>query len=162
MLHKPDLNSKRSKQGYFKPLHPEKFIGNVDEIGITYRSNLERQFMILLDTNASVIKWSYENCAVAVRYYNHVKKRDATYYPDFYFLQITGGKTSYYVVEVKPESEILKPDPRKFKNRESYIRQMMINSIVEVKRQAAVKMCSERGWIFQFVTENYFKKRSRK
>ena len=56
---------KRPYQGIFKPLNPQKYKGNVNNI--IYRSSWEKRFMIYCDKNRSVLEWGSEEIAISYR-----------------------------------------------------------------------------------------------
>ena len=93
-------------QGYFTPTNPDKYIGPTP---IIYRSSWERKFMIMCDTKESVVKWSSE--PVEIKYFSSYDKRQHSYYPDFYMKTEKAGETEEFLVEIKPEAQITKPQP---------------------------------------------------
>lgn len=78
-MNNPPNKKGKYKQGYFIPKHPNKYIGDVNDI--IYRSSWEKRFMIHCDLNSNVISWGSESFPIP--YYNNVKGRMARYYPDF-------------------------------------------------------------------------------
>lgn len=89
---------KQFKQGNFYPRNIEKCLN--DKNDVVYRSKLERDFMICLDSNSNVARWASEK--VIVPYYNSGKGRDARYFVDF-FLELTDGRR--FLIEIKPFKE---------------------------------------------------------
>jgi len=140
-------------QGYFKPKHPEKYIGPTP---IIYRSSWERKFCIWCDENDKVLKWSSE--PVEIKYWFRKDGKAHKYYPDFYFRQIKqDGSQVEYLVEIKPKSQITKPQLPKKNSRkalESYrfLAEQYVKNMD--KYTAAKEYCQNRGWQFIVLTED--------
>lgn len=149
---KPTRNS-NFNQGYFKPKHPEKYIGPTP---IIYRSSWERKFCIWCDENDKVLKWSSE--PVEIKYWFRKDGKAHKYYPDFYFKQIKqDGSQIEYLVEIKPKSQITKPQLPKKNSRkalESYrfLAEQYVKNMD--KYTAAKEYCKNRGWQFIVLTED--------
>ena len=70
---------KRPYSGIYKPLNPQKYKGNVNNV--IYRSSWEKRFMIYCDKNRAVVEWGSEEIAIS---YRSIDNRPHRYYPDFY------------------------------------------------------------------------------
>ena len=151
-----DLKPKRDsqfKQGYYTPSYPQKYKTNTKQI--IYRSSWEYKLCKWLDLTPEVIEWASE--PVAIKYFYTLDNRIHTYYPDFYFAyQKPDGRIIKYIVEVKPTSQLQKPEepkrrtPNTVKNY-NYLMEAFIKNTC--KRQYAKKWCEENGYNFVYVTE---------
>jgi len=146
------------RQGYFRPKHPEKYVGASKTI--IYRSGMEYKFCILCDTDRRILEWASE--PFHIPYYNPIKKRPAKYYPDYYIkVQQRDGTIKTIIVEVKPQAFVpQKPKrPSKFASKKTWdnyhykLRNIVIN---EAKRKAAVAFCAKRDAQYMYVTETFF------
>lgn len=132
------------KQGYFEDHYiPQKYYG---ERPIIYRSELELKYMISLERNPNVERWSSEK--IVIPYYmdekinGKVVRKKHDYFTDFVVHMKSGN---IYVVEVKPSTQC----PR-------YVNQIQTNPIIRknaCKWQAALDWCKKNGMIFKVVTE---------
>ncbi|NND23272.1 MAG: head completion protein [Acidimicrobiia bacterium] len=142
-------------QGYFTPTNPEKYIGPTP---IIYRSSWERKFMIMCDTKDNVVKWASE--PVEIKYIWSFDKREHKYYPDFYMKTKTEDGFEEFLVEIKPEAQIKKPQPPKKRSKgaiksykflaEQYVKNMD-------KYKYAKAWSENRGWRFIVLTEKSLK-----
>lgn len=139
------------KQSYFEPKNLSKYLGSFP---IICRSSWERKFAIFCDTNDAVIKWSSE--PIEIKYYNILDKKFHKYYPD-YFVQIQKeGNLINYVVEVKPSSQLKKPEPPKRiteKAVNSYKRAYETYVMNLCKLDALKKYAEQRNWKVLVITE---------
>lgn len=149
-------NSHGWKQGYYIPKNPQKYIGHVDKRGIPYRSSLEYKFMIMIDNNRDVLRWTYEHNDTIIPYYDNIHQKHRTYHPDFYMECMINGKICTFLVEVKPYSQTIYPNRKCFSTDKAYKNQLYINAMVEIKRRAAEEFCKKKGWKYMFVTEKFF------
>lgn len=140
-------------QSIYRPLHPEKYEGNV--LNIVCRSSWERKFCIWCDKNASIVKWSSEE--IIIPYYDPIEKKTRRYFPDFKVtVKINEKTTVVYLVEVKPISQTEKPKPPKRNTPKTKLRYLneaktYINN--QSKWEAANIYCEQRGWKFKVITE---------
>jgi hypothetical protein len=142
-------------QGYFNPTNPTKYIGPTP---IIYRSSWERKFMIMCDTKEKVIVWSSE--PVQIKYMSSIDHKEHTYHPDFY-MKVKGEEgVEEFLVEIKPEAQIRKPEPPKKNSRkalESY-RYLAEQFIRNRDKYAYAKVwAADRGWRFIVLTEKSLK-----
>jgi hypothetical protein len=87
-------------QGKFKPSNPKKYKG--DCTNIIYRSMWECNFMLKLDRDPKVVRWSSEE--IIIQYRNPITGRISRYFPDFYVERLTeDGSVNKFLVEIKPK-----------------------------------------------------------
>jgi hypothetical protein len=144
------------RQGYYKPYHPEKYIGPPP---IIYRSSWERKFCHWCDHNSDVISWVSE--PFSIKYYNVLDKKFHNYFPDFYVKMKKDDQIEEYLVEIKPKSQLKKPKLPKRKTAkamenfkygyETYVRNLCktdaLNKIA-VKRNYKVMLLTEDSNLF--------------
>lgn len=149
MIPKSKIGISQTKKSHFKQGHfedkfqPRKYYG---EYPIIYRSGLELNFMISLERNPKVERWTSEK--IIIPYFmdekinGKVVRRKHDYYTDF-TVHIKGGPI--YVVEVKPSQmcprriEEIRSNPIMYKN--------------ACKWKAAIEWCKENGYVFKVMTE---------
>lgn len=83
------------------------------------------------------------------------------YFPDVVVKKkTTDGKYETIMIEIKPSSQTVPPDPRKKNATKSgrvsrrYINEVKTYGVNEAKWKAAERYCAERGWIFSIMTEH--------
>ena len=95
-----------------------------------HRSGWEEKYMSHLDTDPTVVDWTYEQ--TIIEYVSNIRTNKVRrYYPDFYIVYSDGH---HEVVEIKPR--------RKLEHR-----------TVKKKTAAAVEWCASRGVTFKILTE---------
>lgn len=159
---KPNFNGKYH-QGYYKPNHPEKYVGKYP---IIYRSSWELKLCILCDTDNSVLKWISEPNVdpFPLAYYHPVEERVARYFPDYLVLKREPDNSiSKMMIEVKPEAQTQHPPKPAYnaslKQRKSYIEKCKIVLVNLAKKAAAEDFCkSHSGFTYHFLTEKFFNK----
>jgi hypothetical protein len=142
-------------QGYYTPINPDKYIG---PIPIIYRSSWERKFMIMCDTKTHVLKWSSE--PVQIKYISSFDKREHIYYPDFYMKTIGKEGDEEFLVEIKPEAQITKPQPPKVNSQKAlksykFLAEQYVKN--RDKYTYAKAWAANRGWRFIVLTEKSLK-----
>ena len=142
-------------QGYFTPTNPEKYIGPTP---IIYRSSWERKFMIMCDTKDNVVKWASE--PVEIKYIWSFDKREHKYYPDFYMKTKTEDGFEEFLVEIKPEAQIKKPQPPKKRSKGAiksykFLAEQYVKNMDKYKYARA--WSENRGWRFIVLTEKSLK-----
>ena len=151
-----DLKPKRGgqfKQGYYEPVYPDKYKTNTKQI--IFRSSWEFKLCKWLDLTPEVIEWASE--PVSIKYFYTLDNNIHTYYPDFYFAyKKEDGTIIKYIVEVKPTSQLQKPEEPKRKTQNAiknynYLMEAFIKNTC--KRHYAKKWCEENGYKFVYVTE---------
>lgn len=138
-----------SYKGRYKPLNPQKYIGN--HLNIIYRSLWERKFMLFCDTNPSIMKWSSEE--IAIPYYFTIDKKIHKYFVDFVIqMQDRNGAIKTYLIEIKPHKQTIQPIKRK--NTRKYIRELLEWEKNLCKWEAARGYAQDKRWEFKILTEN--------
>lgn len=135
-------------QGKFKPTHPEKYAGDVENI--LYRSGWEKKFMIWADTNPNVIKWVSEE--VIIPYLSPVDDRIHRYFVDFLIkVRKTSGEIRNYLIEIKPAAQTVPPEGKR--NTRRLLEEHMTYAINKSKWHAAEEWCRQRNMDFMIITE---------
>lgn len=134
-------------KGVFKPRYPKKYRGNVSNI--IYRSSWELRLMIFLDTEPLIEWWSSEEHVVMYTDHSTNPPRMRRYFPDF-LVKKTMGDT--FMIEVKPEKEVLPPISRSKQTR-AYIKEIKTFAKNNSKWESARRFCEQRGWKFLVLTE---------
>ena len=88
----------KAVKGRYRPLHPEKYMGNVKRI--TYRSLWERRFMLYCDRSDQIVEWASEE--LHIPYVSPKDNKWHNYYPDF-IIKTADGRT--VIVEIKPKQQ---------------------------------------------------------
>jgi len=138
------------RQGYFKPRHPEKYVGDVNRI--RFMSSWELKFDQFLDNNPNILRWSSEE--ISIPYVKPTTGRIHKYYPDYWVeYQTKDGTIIQEVIEVKPSSQV-KPPKRRGKRRKTQVYEDLTYAINIAKWTAAKAFCDSQGIRFRIVTEN--------
>jgi hypothetical protein len=137
------------KQGIYKPIHPEKYMGEI----ATYRSGLELRFMRFCDTNPKVLQWGSENYIIP---YRHPDGKMRRYFVDNFVKIQEGGKTTKYLIEVKPSRQTIPPST-KYKKKEHMIYEQIQYAVNRSKWDACIKYCAKHGFRFLLITEKDLK-----
>lgn len=136
-------------QGYFRPLHPEKYIGNPQNI--VYRSSWELRFMKWCDESTNVIQYGSEEFFIPYR--SPVDNKTHRYFPDFLIkIQEQSGEIKTYLIEIKPQRQTVQPKVPKRKTK-NWLYEMKTYSVNQAKWAAAEEWCKSRGIEFKIVTE---------
>jgi len=144
--------ARASYKGKYNPKHPEKYVG--DPNNIIFRSLWERRIMIYLDNNTNVISWASEE--LAIPYVSPEDNRIHRYYPDFIVKARRNNQIVHMIWEVKPHYQTVEPKKKK-RNTKHYITEVMTYAKNTAKWEAARKFCEDRGWEFQIITEKELK-----
>jgi hypothetical protein len=143
------------KQGYFKPAHPDKYIGDISQI--IFRSSWEFKFLKWCDLSPTIIQYSSE--PVGISYYSPLDKRGHTYYVDFYIVtRDAAGNDQKWLIEVKPDKFVKAPVvPKRMTDKQTanYVyaaKQFIVN---KAKFEAAKDFAIHRGMKFGIITENF-------
>lgn len=147
---KPTLKS-GFKQGYYSPHNLQKYVGNLP---IIYRSSWERKFCHWCDHNEEILSWSSE--PFEIPYFNILDKKYHKYYPDFYIKKKKDDTYEEYIVEIKPKSQLKKPEPPKKNTKKAlenfkYGYEMYVRNLC--KTEALNKMASQRNFKVMLLTE---------
>lgn len=138
-------NGNKWHQGYFKPLNPDKYVG--DPSTIVYRSGWELNVMSRLDINPAVANWASEE--IVVPYFDPTTKKNRRYFPDF-LVKYTDGTVE--MVEVKPAKEQVAPRKGK-KSQRRFLSEAATYLMNQAKWKAAEEFCKAKGWKFRVVNE---------
>ena len=133
-------NGKRYKQGIYKPIHPEKYVG---EQPIRYLSSLELSFLLFCDRSTSVIEYSSES--IIIPYLNPLTNKVSRYYVDSYIKIKEGNTIKKYLIEIKPKKQTQQPifSPRQKEKTKIYeVRQWAQN---QAKWDAAKRWCDQKN-----------------
>lgn len=143
------MAGRKTYKGKFKPLHPEKYRGNLDNI--VFRSLWERQVMKQFDEHPSVISWGSESFPIP--YLFEVDGKVHNYWPDFIVeIKEDSGKIVKYIVEVKPYHETIPPVPGKKKSK-TYTDQVLTWLKNSAKWREAEAFCKKNDMKFIKLTE---------
>lgn len=137
-------------QGRYKVKNPEKYKG--DPSNVVFRSSWEKKLMIWCDTKPNVIFWNSEE--LIVPYYSAIDQKPHRYFVDFkIWIEYPNGEVKVFAVEVKPESQIKKPDQpqRMTRAAQEKILTWIRN---QEKWKAAKEFCESRGMSFVVLNEH--------
>ena len=140
---------KTPEKSFYTPINPQKYVG--DPTKIIARSNLERRFFKIIDTNSSFKKWSSETFFVP--YLSPIDGKMHRYFVDL-FVEMSNGKK--LIIEIKPDSQTRQPTPPKNKTGKSakrFLNEMATWQINEAKWIYAHEWAKERGLEFMIITE---------
>jgi hypothetical protein len=147
-MNKVKLNTKsKYKNGMYTLKNPSKYVGDVNNV--IYRSSWEKRMCMWLDTQENVVFWSSE--LLVIPYFDTYDKKMHNYHTDFTAkIRTKTGELKTYVLELKPEKEIIKPTTKNKKR-------LMIEIPTYIKNQckwnAAKIFCEERGATFIVLSE---------
>ena len=140
-----------SYKGFYRPDHPEKYIG--DPNNIIYRSLWERKFMHYCDHNENILKFSSEE--IWIPYLSPLDSRVHKYFPDFYIkYKDASGIVKESLIEIKPKRQVAGPKAvKRVTQKQMYeIKEFAKN---QAKWKAAEEFCADRRWSFQILTEDH-------
>ena len=136
-------------QGFYKPIHDEKYVGK--ELPI-YRSGLELKFCQFCDKNDKVLKWASE--PFSIPYYDTIKCKNRQYYIDFVVSIKEGEVLKNYLVEVKPYKQTLEPNTKNRKKRSALLyEKIMWENNANCKWPAAREFAKNHGMEFIIITD---------
>jgi hypothetical protein len=143
---------KHLKQGYYRPVHPEKYQG--DPANIIFRSGLELKFYRFFDHNPAIIRWSSEQ--VVVPYTADTDGKVHRYYVDAW-LKVKGKKGIFeYLVEIKPYAFTLEP-PQQDRKTQTYQKKVFEYIKNLNKWKAADAYAKKKNMKFIILTEKDLK-----
>jgi hypothetical protein len=140
--------SKDTLKGKFRPEHPEKYSGDVNNI--VFRSSYEFKFMKWCDTTPNVLQWASEE--IVIPYFNPLDKKYHRYFVDFAIVVKEGKQIQKYLVEVKPERFTREPKTPKRKSKR-FLSEAIQWTVNNAKWDAAKRVAIDNGWKFMIVTE---------
>ena len=135
-------------QGKFKPHNPKKYIGNTNDI--IYRSSWEWKYMMKLDHDPNVLKWSSEEFFIPYR--SPIDGKTHRYFPDFLICRKTPQGEVTELIEIKPAQQTKAPSQGK-KRRITFINEVYRFGVNDAKWKAAKIYCENKGWKFRILTE---------
>ncbi len=140
----------QSIKSIYKPSHPEKYLGNSNNI--ICRSSWERQFCRYCDVNPNIVKWASEEFSIP--YISPVDGRPHRYYPDFLIeVKEKSGKLKKYVIEIKPKKQT-QPPVKKKRVTKGFILEAKTYAVNQAKWKAAVEFCNDNLIEFKIITED--------
>jgi hypothetical protein len=147
IMAKVALTRSRYKNGYFVPTNPEKYVGDVSNI--IYRSSWEKIVCGWFDTNSSIVCWNSES--LIIPYFSTLDNKMHKYHVDFMAkIKDRDGVMKTYVLEIKPEKEMLMPTTRVKKR---LLLEMETYTRNQCKWAAAKIYCESRGCTFLVLNE---------
>ena len=136
------------KQGKYSPRHPEKYVGDLNDI--TFRSAWEESVMKFLDNNPNILKWSSE--PIGIWYVKPTDGKKHRYIPDFYIMyKDVAGKVHQELLEIKPSSQAM---PSKSRSQKRRIEENIVFAVNAAKWAAAQVWCKHHGMSFRVLTES--------
>lgn len=149
-----DLETKYN-QGYYRPINPEKYIGDVTKI--IYRSSWELQFCKYCDLNSNVLYWSSE--PFSIEYENPIDNTLHNYYVDFYIkVKTKNEEIKEYLVEIKPYSKTQRPilenkDKVHYKTLRKYTKELEEYIINQAKFKAGLEFAKRKNLNYIVLTD---------
>lgn len=146
----------------FIPKHPQKYIGDVNNIIL--RSSWELNLANNFDRNIMVLEWSYES--IVIPYIKWTDKKVHKYYPDFYVkFKDKNGNIQQEIIEIKPKTEITyaltllesnftQMYPIRSKNIKTKIYHQTTALVNASKWKYAKEWCEKRNMKFKLKSEN--------
>jgi hypothetical protein len=136
------------KQGIYKPVNKEKYIGNTYPI---YRSGWELKFFRWADKNENILNWGSEN--IIVPYINPLDGLVHRYFVDnFIIFKNSKNEKQKILIEIKPSTQLNKPQPGNKKKRTIlYEQKTWVTN--QAKWEAAEKWAKKKGYKFIILTE---------
>ena len=136
-------------QGLFHPRHPEKYVGDVNNI--VYRSSWELRFLQYCDSNDNIIQFASEEFSIP--YLSTIDNKVHRYYPDYLIkVKESNGSIKKYVIEVKPKRQTEKPKKRS-RVTKTYINEMRLYAVNQAKWKYAQEFCKDNLLEFKIITE---------
>lgn len=151
--HGPSRNS-RTKQGYYIPLNPSKYKGDLNKI--IYRSSWEKLYMRYCDLSSNIVEWSSES--LAIPYISPIDMKPHKYFIDFQVVeQYDNGEVRKFIVEVKPKKDYLKKPifegRRTLKKEKQFKRNAETWLINNAKFEAAINYAKMFNMEFKIINE---------
>ncbi len=137
-------------QGYYKPINPDKYIGDVNKI--RYMSSWELDFNKHLDTHDSILAWASEE--IKIPYIKPTDNQLHHYYPDYYVKYIDKhGVIKEEIIEIKPAKQLKAPSKKGRKKRSTLAVEQVTYAINISKWQYANAWCKKHNIKFKLLTE---------
>lgn len=147
---KPERPQRKTKffQGVYKPVHPEKYKGNVKNI--IYRSGWELKFLRHLDNDPNVIQYSSEEVVVV---YKSIDGKTHRYFLDFWVKRrLPDGQIVEEIIEIKPFAQTQEPVKGR-KKEKTFLNEVLTYQKNQAKWRAADQYAQRKGWKFRILTE---------
>jgi hypothetical protein len=150
---KPKLNSNsKYTQGIYKPINPQKYIGDLNNI--VFRSSLELKWYKYFDLNPAIVEWKCEE--TIIQYLNPVDNKMHRYFIDVYVKYKNNKKQiKEAIIEIKPLAQVKKPVKGNQKSK-TFLRQVNTYIVNEAKWNAAKSVAFHKGIEFLILTETGF------
>lgn len=139
--------NKAFKQGYYRPKHPEKLLGNLPYV--IYRSGLELNYFRILDDNPNVVRWGSEEIVIPY----HFDKKWHNYYIDLVVFLKSGDKLKKMLIELKPYKQTIEPKDSKRKKRSTFMTECFNWHKNQAKWTAAREFAKKMDCDFKILTE---------
>lgn len=141
------LTRSKYHNGYYTPINPEKYIGDVKNI--IYRSSWEKIVCRWFDMNSAIVCWNSES--VIIPYFYTVDQKMHKYHTDFMAkIKSKDGVMKTYILEIKPEKEMLPP---KTKDKKRLLIETQTYLKNQCKWEAAKAFCELKGITFLVLNE---------
>ena len=140
----------RYYQGLYAPKNKKKDKGNIDQV--FYRSRWELLVFRWCDLNPDVIEWASEETIIP--YICNTDKKQHRYFVDL-FIKFKSGRK--FLIEIKPESQSVEPQPKKGKKTSTFLMETLKKQKNISKWEAARIYASDRGMFFQVWGESALK-----
>lgn len=151
MKKKPYKKYKEFRQGTYKPVNKQKYIGAKNP---RYLSSWELKFFRWCDINPTVVQWSSES--VCIPYISPIDNKMHRYYVDNVVHIQEGNKIVKYLIEIKPYKQTKPPTTHGNKKESTLLHETATWSVNQAKWQSALRWAKQNGYIFQLVTEKDF------
>lgn len=143
------MAEKKWIQNFYRPSHPEKYIGDLNEI--VYRSSWERHFFQYCDSSPAVLKWSSEPFAIS--YWDKSTMKTRRYFPDAYVeMKDIDNNVKKYLIEIKPYKQTIPPKEGRKKTK-TYLAECNTHLKNESKWEFAREFCRKNDMEFMILTE---------
>lgn len=144
------MAGKTFRQGVYHLQHPEKYLGNPNNV--VYRSSWELRMHRFLDNNTQIIKWSSEE--IKIPYLSPLDGRVHHYYPDYYVEYINRqNEVIQELIEVKPHKQTAAPKSSKGKSKKTMLYEQHTFAVNAAKWKYAMAWCEKRNLKFRILTE---------
>lgn len=139
------------KQGFYAVQNPDKYVGDIKKV--YFRSSWEYKFMLYLDLNKNVLKWSSEE--IVIPYFKETSGKMHRYYPDFFMEVNASTGIKKYLIEIKPtkDTEIYVPKTKTAKSQQRIVESVLTMTVNKNKWDAAKEWCLQRDIEFKVLTE---------
>lgn len=142
--------AKSFRTGKYHLQHPEKYMGNPDNV--IYRSSWELRMNRFLDNNTQILRWSSEE--IKIPYLHPLDGRVHHYYPDYYIEYINkDGEVVLEMVEVKPLAQTTAPKKSRGKSNKTALYEQQTYAVNTAKWKYAMAWCEKRNIRFRVLTE---------